>query len=69
MIAGIDYLQGDAAIIMDADLQDPPEMIPEMIYWWEHCYNDVSAKRRSRARVSNLENSRAFSSSRIRFFS
>lgn len=49
MIAGIDYLQGDAAIIMDADLQDPPEMIPEMIYWWEHGYNDVSAKRRSRA--------------------
>ena len=31
MIAGIDYLTGDAAIIMDADLQDPPELIPEMI--------------------------------------
>ena len=49
MIAGIDYLQGEAAIIMDADLQDPPELIPEMISWWEHGYNDVSAKRRSRA--------------------
>lgn len=34
MIAGIDYLQGDAAVIMDADLQDPPELIPEMISWW-----------------------------------
>lgn len=49
MIAGIDYLTGDAAIIMDADLQDPPEMIPEMIYWWEQGYQDVCAKRRSRA--------------------
>lgn len=35
MTAGIDYLTGDAAIIMDADLQDPPELIPEMISWWE----------------------------------
>lgn len=49
MIAGIDYLTGDAAIIMDADLQDPPELIPEMISWWEKGYRDVSAKRRSRA--------------------
>lgn len=49
MIAGIDYLTGDAAIIMDADLQDPPELIPEMIYWWEKGYQDVSTKRRSRA--------------------
>lgn len=49
MIAGIDYLTGDAAIIMDADLQDSPELIPKMIYWWEKGYQDVSAKRRSRA--------------------
>lgn len=49
MTAGIDYLTGDAAIIMDADLQDPPELIPEMISWWEQGYQDVSAKRRSRA--------------------
>ena len=49
MIAGIDYVSGDAAIIMDADLQDPPELIPEMISWWEQGYDDISAKRRSRA--------------------
>lgn len=49
MIAGIDYLRGDAAIIMDADLQDPPELIPKMIYWWQQGYDDVSAKRSSRA--------------------
>ncbi len=48
MIAGIDYLTGDVAVIMDADLQDPPEMIPEMISYWEQGYDDISAKRRSR---------------------
>ena len=49
MLAGIDYLTGDAVIIMDADLQDPPELIPEMISWWEKGYDDVGPKRRSRA--------------------
>lgn len=49
MIAGIDYLDGDAAVIMDADLQDPPELIAEMIEWWKKGYDDISAKRRSRA--------------------
>lgn len=49
MIAGIDYVAGYAAVIMDADLQDPPELIPEMIFWWEQGYDDVCAKRNSRA--------------------
>lgn len=49
MIAGIDYISGDAAVIMDADLQDPPELIPEMISYWEQGYDDVCAKRASRA--------------------
>ena len=48
MIAGIDYFDGDALIIMDADLQDPPELIPEMIKYWEEGYDDISAKRKSR---------------------
>ena len=49
MVAGIDYSKGDALVIMDADLQDPPELIGEMIKWWEKGYQDVSAKRKSRA--------------------
>ena len=49
MIAGLDYATGDCVIIMDADLQDPPELIPEMIKLWEKGYDDVYAKRRSRA--------------------
>ncbi|WP_081867002.1 glycosyltransferase family 2 protein [Halobacillus karajensis] len=49
MIAGLDHAQGDALIILDADLQDPPELIPEMIYYWEQGYDDVYAKRKSRS--------------------
>lgn len=43
--AGIDYAQGDAVVIMDADGQEPPELIPEMIKWWEQGYDDVYARR------------------------
>lgn len=43
--AGIDHAQGDAAVIMDADGQEPPEVIPKMIKWWEQGYDDVYAKR------------------------
>ena len=48
MAAGFDYVTGDAAVILDADLQDPPELIGEMIKYWEDGYDDVYAKRRSR---------------------
>lgn len=48
MIAGLDYTQGDCVIIMDADLQDPPELIPEMVKYWEEGYDDVYARRRTR---------------------
>lgn len=34
MIAGLDYAKGDCVIFMDADLQDPPELIPELIKYW-----------------------------------
>lgn len=49
MIAGLDHVTGDATVIIDADLQDPPELIPEMIKYWEEGYDDVYAKRRTRA--------------------
>ena len=49
MLAGLDYAEGDAVIIMDADLQDPPELIPQMIREWENGYDDVYARRRNRA--------------------
>ena len=48
VMAGLDYAKGDCVIIMDADLQDPPELIPELIKYWEQGYDDVYAQRRSR---------------------
>ncbi len=48
MIAGLDYAKGDGVIFMDADLQDPPELIPELIKYWEEGYDDVYARRKSR---------------------
>lgn len=48
MVAGLDYATGDAVIFMDADLQDPPELIPELIKHWEEGYDDVYARRSSR---------------------
>ncbi len=55
IIAGLDYAKGDAAILIDADLQDPPELIPELIKWWENGYDDVYARRRSRKGESWLK--------------
>jgi len=48
MIAGLDYANGDCVIFMDADLQDPPELIPELVKYWEEGYDDVYARRNSR---------------------
>lgn len=55
MIAGLDYAKGDCVIIIDADLQDPPELIPEMLEYWEQGYDDVYAKRKSRKGESFLK--------------
>ena len=48
MMAGFDHVTGDATVIIDADLQDPPELIPKMIKYWEDGYDDIYAKRSSR---------------------
>jgi dolichol-phosphate mannosyltransferase len=48
LMAGLDHVSGDACVIMDADLQDPPELIPEMVEQWKQGYKVVIAKRRSR---------------------
>ena len=48
MLAGLDYAVGDAVVFMDADLQDPPELLPELIKYWEEGYDDVYARRRTR---------------------
>ena len=45
LMAGFDYASGDALIIMDADMQHPVNVIPEMLKYWEEGYDDVYAQR------------------------
>lgn len=48
LLAGLDFARGDAVIIMDADLQHPVSVLPEMIYWWQRGFDDVYGVRTSR---------------------
>jgi len=50
MMAGFDYVTGDAVVVMDADLQHPPEVIPDMIEKWEEGYDDVYGERLTRGK-------------------
>ncbi|GAA0485809.1 hypothetical protein IRB23SM22_09490 [Alkalibacterium sp. s-m-22] len=55
MLAGFDYAKGEAVVILDADLQQPPELIGEMIEWWEKGYEDIYAVRAKRDGESRLK--------------
>lgn len=46
--AGMEYARGDAVIIIDADLQDPPEVLPDMATLWKEGYDVVYGKRKER---------------------
>jgi len=48
LTAGLDHCSGDIVIPIDADLQDPPELIPSLIEQWENGYDIVLAKRSNR---------------------
>ncbi len=48
MLAGFDNVTGDCMVIMDADLQHPPEVIPQMLKLWEDGYDDIYGKRNDR---------------------
>ena len=60
MAAGFDYIRGDALVLMDADLQDPPFLILNMIKYWEEGYEDVYARRNDRGKESWLRKSFSF---------
>jgi glycosyltransferase involved in cell wall biosynthesis len=46
--AGIDYAEGDAVLVIDSDLQDPPEVIPELVAKWKEGFQVVFAQRKQR---------------------
>lgn len=59
MSAGLDHARGDAVILIDADLQDPPELIPELIREWRNGYDMVSVCRLGRDGESWLKRNTA----------
>lgn len=59
MTAALDYAKGDAIIPIDADLQDPPEVIGDMLRKWEEGYDVVYAKRASRETDSLMKRNTA----------
>jgi glycosyltransferase involved in cell wall biosynthesis len=58
--AGLDHAQGDAVVLMDADLQDPPELIPEMVRLYREGYDVVHAQRASRQDESGFKRATAW---------
>jgi glycosyltransferase involved in cell wall biosynthesis len=59
MTAGLDHAAGDAVVVIDADLQDPPELIPEMVRAWQEGHDVVQMRRRTRAQESWLKRATA----------
>jgi len=59
MTAGLDHARGAAVVVIDADLQDPPEVIPELVAGWRGGFDVVYAQRRQRAGESWLKRTTA----------
>ncbi len=58
--AGLDHTSGDATIVIDADLQDPPEAIPALVAAWRQGFDMVNAQRRARAGETRLKRATAY---------
>lgn len=65
LTAGLDHAQGEAVVVMDADLQDPPELIPQLVEEWKNGYDVVYAKRVSRNGEGWIKKSTAYGFYRI----
>lgn len=63
--AGLNFVRGQAIIILDADLQDPPELIPEMLELWRKGYQVVYAQRTKRRRESWFKRFTAYAFYRV----
>ncbi|MDO8347222.1 MAG: glycosyltransferase family 2 protein [Rugosibacter sp.] len=65
LTAGLDHARGEVVVVIDADLQDPPELIAELIRRWREGYDVVYAKRTSRDGESGLKKLTAFAFYRL----
>jgi dolichol-phosphate mannosyltransferase len=64
-LAGLSYGSGDATVVMDCDLQDPPELIPALIERWREGFDVVTARRRRRAGETLLRRAVAWAGYRV----
>jgi glycosyltransferase involved in cell wall biosynthesis len=60
LTAGLDFAQGDAVIMIDADLQDPPDLIPQMLEAWQNGFDVVTMRRDSREGETFLKRTSAW---------
>jgi glycosyltransferase involved in cell wall biosynthesis len=60
LTAGLDHARGDAVVLMDSDLQDPPELIPELVARWREGLDVVYAQRRARPGESAFKRATAY---------
>ncbi|MGH9460465.1 MAG: glycosyltransferase family 2 protein [Vicinamibacteria bacterium] len=60
LTAGLDHARGDAVILMDSDLQDPPEVIPDLVKRWREGFDVVYAQRRARQGESLFKRATAY---------
>ena len=68
LTAGLDYSSGDAVIVIDTDLQDPPELIPKLVEKWREGYDVVNAKRIKRKGESLLKKVMSYIYYRLLFY-
>jgi glycosyltransferase involved in cell wall biosynthesis len=60
LTAGLDHARGDAVVVIDADLQDPPELIPALVARWREGFDVVYAQRIARDGETRLKRASAF---------
>ena len=60
LTAGLDHASGQAVVLMDSDLQDPPELIPELVARWKEGFDVVYARRKARQGESTFKRASAF---------
>ena len=60
LTAGLDHARGQAVVFMDSDLQDPPELVPELVAQWRKGFDVVYAQRTSRRGQSAFKRASAF---------
>lgn len=63
--AGLHFAQGEAVVVLDADLQDPPELIPQMLEKWREGYDVIYAQRTARKREGRIKQLLAYGFYRV----